>query len=54
MHYRGAGHSASIRCMIRSAKITAAMIECRAGDERVLSKLGSTLRVPVYAQCEGA
>jgi len=32
------GHSASILCMILSAKITAsAIIECRAGDGLVLS-----------------
>ena len=35
---RDMGHSESILCKIRSAKITAsAMIECRAGDGRVLS-----------------
>jgi len=34
------GHSASILCMILSAKVTAsAMIECTAGDGLVLSKL---------------
>ncbi len=36
--YRAVGHSASILCMIRAAKITAsAMIECSAGDGVVLS-----------------
>jgi hypothetical protein len=41
-----AGHSASIRCMILSAKITAsAMIECTAGDGLVLSDGPFTLNV---------
>jgi hypothetical protein len=38
MPYRGLGHSASILCMILSAKITAsAMMQFNAGDGRMLS-----------------